>query len=565
MTAFPYLYDGISGYYPDLAYHLLRVEGVKDALQAHSWPAAVYDNFFGDYGYGSPLFYPDIFLVPAAILRMTGLGPAAVWKMYSMAVCLLVTASTFFSMRWTVRIAARGKDEEDSFGGTDLIASCGTLLLVLSQFYLADLQVRVGISEYLAFAFLPLLCAGIYAFFAGEGGETQGKGSALIGAGLSGLLLTHTISFLIGFLLTAAVFLISLLFKDGRGAVRRGIKGILISAAVSIAGTAYYTFPMLEQMASGTEFKYRTPWAMIGDMVQPLETLFRTTGYFFNIAYVGIGLPVLLALFFGLSQGRGAKRGALIFLAAGAAILLSMTGIVPWRILEGTVLNMLQFTFRLYPAGLCAVCFGFVIAMASEEKERRVRILLMTGVLAVLFGVWQNVSAVARGMEGGVSGFHTDITEESLKAENSFVGMGEWLPVSFNTEVSGYPYVYLLPEGEGAEPVYPQIEFIRQEKKVGGVFPVSGSEGTVNFIVPQVWYKGYAAKYERSGSGGGEWVRTQESPWGQVMVSGEFPEDGTIAVVYRRTLLQKMSLVLSLLTAAGLILRFFHLIKRAGK
>ena len=64
ITGFPYIKEGLCAYFPDLMYHMLRTEGVKEALLEGNFPARIYMNFYNGYGYGSPLFYPDIFLVP---------------------------------------------------------------------------------------------------------------------------------------------------------------------------------------------------------------------------------------------------------------------------------------------------------------------------------------------------------------------------------------------------------------------------------------------------------------------------------------------------------------------
>ena len=56
VTGFPYLQKGVCGYFPDLMYHMLRIEAVKDALLEGVFPVRIYERFFNGYGYGSPLF-----------------------------------------------------------------------------------------------------------------------------------------------------------------------------------------------------------------------------------------------------------------------------------------------------------------------------------------------------------------------------------------------------------------------------------------------------------------------------------------------------------------------------
>ena len=58
-----------SGLTCDLTYHLTRIEGIKQSLQAHIFPAYIYPYANNGFGYAAPLFYPDIFLlIPAFFL-----------------------------------------------------------------------------------------------------------------------------------------------------------------------------------------------------------------------------------------------------------------------------------------------------------------------------------------------------------------------------------------------------------------------------------------------------------------------------------------------------------------
>ena len=197
VTGYPYLKNGIGGYDKDLLYHLLRIEGIKDALLQGEFPVRIDENFFDGYGYGSPLFYPDLFFVIPAILRILGLSPSVTWKLFALLLTALASLSTYFCFKYIIR------DWK--------YAVTGTMLLMLSQFYLADLMIRVGISEYLAFIFTPMLVAGIYDFF-----ERDGKKVYLMGIALDGLVLSHTIMTFIGVIITVVIFVFMFLHPQKR-------------------------------------------------------------------------------------------------------------------------------------------------------------------------------------------------------------------------------------------------------------------------------------------------------------------------------------------------------------
>ena len=258
ISCLPFIREGIPGYEPDLLFHLLRVEGVRDSLLSGVFPGRLYDNFFGGYVYGSPLFYPDLFLVIPAFLRIIGFSVVASWKIFVAMVVCLVFAVSYFSFRIILK--------DPSY---TLLA---TMLLCLSQFYLADLQVRVGLSEYIAFIFLPVWMAGIYDFFAYEGRRIY-----LIGIGLTGMLLTHTIMTFIGGLMTVIIFAAAIITKKGRRVIfepKRLIR-LFITAGLSLGFCAYYLIPMIEQMIAH-QYRYTTPIQKVGEFYQSFK-------YFFNL------------------------------------------------------------------------------------------------------------------------------------------------------------------------------------------------------------------------------------------------------------------------------------------
>ena len=49
ITALPYLKEGLCAYFPDLMYHLLRTEGVKEAILSGEYPAFVHIKFSNNF------------------------------------------------------------------------------------------------------------------------------------------------------------------------------------------------------------------------------------------------------------------------------------------------------------------------------------------------------------------------------------------------------------------------------------------------------------------------------------------------------------------------------------
>lgn len=522
VTGYPYLKNGVAGYDKDLLYHLLRIEGVKDALLRGQFPVRIYENFFDGYGYGSPLFYPDIFLVIPAGLRILGFSPSITWKAFALLLTTLASLSTYFCFRYIIR------DWK--------YAVTGTMLLMLSQFYLADLMIRVGISEYLAFIFLPMLVAGIYDFF-----ERDGKRVYLIGIAFAGMVLSHTIMTFIGLLVTIVVFAVMLLHPRKRKLFfeKRRMENLIKTAVVTVLSVSYYIFPLLEQMKAA-DYRYSIPWAHVGEYVQPFSVLFYATGYFDYIACVGIGVPVLLLLSCRFLYGKPKNRWADLFYFGGGLLFVMTTSLFPWRLLDHTIFNMIQFPYRLYPYALCFLILGICLILAEHAKEtqaKTIRILVIS--LTIFFGIWQNYTV----LHEYTGGYNTDLSEEFIEKNSNCVGQGEWLPVSVQGKVT---------DMRAAGTVLLDEERIETIRKQGNVLFTASDDRMAEYEVPLIYYKGYKAILTDE-DGQVQNLTVQESEHGLVKVMNKTGCAGEVSVFYQETVIQKSSKWLSILTILGVL------------
>lgn len=520
ITGMPYLKDGLLGWVPDLMYHLLRIEGVKEALLGEKILPEIYQLFFAGYGYGSSLFYPDIFLIYPAVLRIIGFGPLATWKIFALSITAIATCTTYLSFKY---ISKNWK-----------FSMAGTYLLMLSQFYLADLINRLGISEYLAFVFMPVLFAGIYDFFAYEG-----KKMYLMGIAFVGLVLSHTIMTFLGVMLTGVVFVGGLFFPASRRKIlnKKKICRLGITALVTVLSVSYYLFPMLEQMLDG-EFKYATPWTFVGQNTQPVEVFFRLTGYFDRIAYVGVGIPVLILIVCCLFYRKVQNKWAYVFLFGGIGLFVITTDIIPWERFNNTFLNMIQFTYRLYPYALCAVCLGIVLILSEKCKKHVDVVVAFIMGLSLVFGFWQNYSLQWDSLTEAV-------TEEYLYEHTNYVGMGEWLPTNYSkwvVELDASDKIW-SPGGE--------LDLIKEDYNQYSF--VAAQPDCDTYVLPLMYYKGYEAILHTNT---GECVELPvlRNDSALVQVLNESGLTGTVEVSYAGTTVQKISDIISLLTLCGVII-----------
>lgn len=519
VTGFPYLQEGLDGYFPDLMYHMLRIEGVKDALAEGVFPVRIYENFFNGYGYGSPLFYPDIFLIFPALLRMLGIPPLIVWKIFALCLTSAATLTTWWSIKYI------SKDSE--------LSMAATFLVMLSQFYLADLCDRVGLSEYLAFIFIPLLIAGIYDFFVYEGRKVY-----LLGIALTGLILSHTIMTFIGVILTIIIFVRMWFVKRSNNYLFDGRRmlGLLITALCTLLLTSYYICPMLEQMLSD-RFQYMTPWAHVGDFVEPYSTFFRMTGYFSNIAYVGIGVPVLVLAAVCLFLKKPKNKWAAVFFVGGILMFVIQTSLFPWERLNDTMLNMIQFPYRFFPYALLFLVLGITLILAEHVKSgmRRKVVLLTIIAAAIVTGVVQNLTIES--IEES-----TWISDEFLGYSNDYVGAGEWLPENISPDVTGMTAERKV-----------LVNGVDKEWYDAGDYYYFQIEGNGECVLPLMYYKGYEAELH-SEEGGITPLTVEKTEQALVKVRNTTGQAGEIRVWYGKTPVQKVSAFLSGITILVLLI-----------
>ena len=222
---FPYFDDVIYRGH-DLQYHLSRLDGIVTAIADRQFPLAIYpDKNFG-YGYASPLFYSDLFLIiPSVLVKVFSIPLVIMFK-------IIVFVFTFFTnltMMMVLHLFFRRKDA----------AVFGAFLLTSCNYYVTDVYIRGALGEIMAFAFMPALLWVGYHYFVKE--EDNWLPFGLVFAGIA-----HC--HLISVVLAAGVFglfmiaNINRLLKNRRMIVTF-LKAFLLGAGLTIG----YFLPMAEQ------------------------------------------------------------------------------------------------------------------------------------------------------------------------------------------------------------------------------------------------------------------------------------------------------------------------------
>lgn len=338
LFSLPYLCRDFLALEHDTLFHLSRIEGLAESISRGNFFPSIYPYKNGGFGYASPLFYCDVFLIPWAMLYRFGMAISTVYR-------LLVITVTFVSALAVLRLCDAVSDDPLSS-----LVLCAAFLF--SNYRITDVYVRGALGEVIGFVFLSILLRGLFRLF-----EQRNESAAYeVMAGISGLLLSHNLSALFGFLLIL-VFFLCYVFTVPARITRSLFKALVLSFLL----TAWFTLPMIEQLRSQPlVLNYYANSSDLSSYALPLWKYFANTtvfGYGSNdlprdmqmTVNPGIALS-LLPLFWLLFYRKSPHRR---FVSA-CFVLGYVTLILPW---DGFPWDRMRlFSILQFPWRLCSPC-----------------------------------------------------------------------------------------------------------------------------------------------------------------------------------------------------------------
>ena len=312
----------------DIVYHLMRIEGLKDGMLSGQFPVRIAPKWLEDNGYASAIFYPEIMLLPAALLRMIGFPVTASYQLYIILVNFLTAVSAYYSFEKIFRKAYAG-----------LVCS---MLYTLSIYRIFNLFGKGALGEALAMIFLPLVVYGLFRVFTEDCKAKKYKRCFVpLTIGFCGLIQTHllTCELVGGFTILLCIVLWKKVFrKETFWALA---KTVICSALVS----AWFLVPFLDYMVTENFVIQNVSARTIQERGLYIANLLTAIPFYgSNTQFVNAGMTNAAAV------GVGLAKIASVF--SVIAMIMSLY-LFPWNWIQSkhailaTLVSSLQFPTRL--------------------------------------------------------------------------------------------------------------------------------------------------------------------------------------------------------------------------
>ncbi|WP_125764046.1 glycosyltransferase family protein [Companilactobacillus hulinensis] len=503
----------------DFHYHLDRIETLADSIShLNFWPK-VDGHFIGGYGYASSLFYPDIFLYPAALLRLAGATPTVSYL------------STLVMINFVTLLIGYIAGKRLNFSSQKALLF--TFIYSFNVYRLQTLFSRQDLGELMGMMFFPLVLSELMNFKYGKVKQWYVLSFAMIGIACS-----HTISLFMMIVFSALFVLLNIRVFWNKSRLISIVKAAVLTLGIS----AGVYLPILEQM-KGQQYALTTdPLINITNEILPLKSLVYNslTNQVFSAQTVNVGAVVIIGLIV-YSICNVIQRKNLDLTIIAVLLFIACTNIFPWKVFSHTIFAMIQFPWRFFSV------ISLIVAYLLVNDDLHI----FTNKY-VVYGLVSLIALVTVGIGTQTVGQFKDKLEtykEFNHVDSFYIGAGhEYLP----SEVS-YPEVLQHKERV--------IDYNRSKVDINNstinrqyiAFNFNTHGKTTKVTLPLIYYKGYESEvYGDSGSA------TTPKISNNGLTTIDLNGEGTVKVQYENTFIQKLSLMISGVSILLLALAFFN-------
>lgn len=443
----------------DYDYHISRIQSIEQMLQKGIFPVKVHAALANTYGYGSGLFYSNLFLYIPAIMSCLGIGLIFSYKFFIILMLILMFIVTYVSIK---NITEECK--------TALI---GTILIMLSQVLILNLYHRFALGEFLGYIFIAPVISGMYDYV-----YKEFKKPYLLFIGFVGLINTHLISTLI-----CIVFCLLYFFVNIKSTIenRKKFLKLVLTAILVVAITCHFWLPMCEAWFT-QDYNFSVPWTNIGADEFRLIDLFGTGRYAIGMV-ITLSMPLVIYGFFDKNISKKTKK-FIFWLMLFIVLIINFSF---WKY-TSKISNIIQFKWRLL--GIITVISSITIALLMKEYSEKLNIkldfiLCTVLIISIYFCIeFINFSDANNNM----AKFKTseEIQSEMYTNQTSIGGGREYLPIEVK-------YEELTNQNQAISNLGEKINIKKDNLRCEFKY----ENDREWFDVPYIYYKGYKADLEK--------------------------------------------------------------------
>ena len=474
----------------DIIYHLMRIEGIKDGILNGQFPVRIAPEWQAGYGYASSIFYGELFLYPAAILRLIGFTVNTSYKIYMVVLNIVSAFVTYFCFKTIF---------QNRYVGIFCSA-----VYSLSIYRIFKTYCTGSLGETLGILLLPIVLCGFYKIYTED---VKSKGYThnwiWLTVGFGGIVQSHLLTGELA--LFFAVIVCIVLWKR---TFRKETFLVLVKSVVGACiVSAWFLIPFVEYMVTG-DFVIKHVWQRTIQSrglypAQLLFTFFTNGNNVFpeqtgmsDSEPMGIGIVLIAGVVMycvrsfvtGKNKENDINREKFEKMCACLALMaMGMSlSIFPWDIIQksnrvlATLVSSIQFPNRCLTIAtiLLTAVSGVELEQILKKKEYAV-----ISLIGIAWGVF--------------------LLSSSVYLMNEVLKRGEVLRI-YNSEGMGTAYIsgaeYLPYKTDPAELTYrgPYGEQVEVEdfEKYGLSMEVSCqniSDTTKQIQLPLLYYRGYQA------------------------------------------------------------------------
>ena len=361
----------------DAPAHVMRLEGVKDALLNRQVPVYIFPKSANGYGLLGYL-YPNLFLYIPALTRIAGISIPFTMNALYIFINVLTAALAY------IGAGAFYEKKEARY--------LFTVLYVLLPYRLVNIYTRADLGEVVVMSFLPLVFAGLYVCVSDRSLWNEKKGIAALTIGMTGVIHSHVLS---SAMICGVAFVYALIFI--RNVIKREkIKIVLSSMSWTVLLNIGYIVPFIKFYLFGLNFDVELDRGVIFEGKYSLAELFRIHDFSNGTAWGGvsiIGVIGIILFILGVVIGLKNREINSFMIVSGiiaVVLIISNGGEFPWyRFKEievvSAVMRVFEFSFRvmLISAPLLAIVMTYYIYTLKADDS--VRTVLAVAVAMIAF------------------------------------------------------------------------------------------------------------------------------------------------------------------------------------